>query len=387
MSKWSFFFLLIPILGVGIFVAAPFVGWDLPQVESSFGQLADHLYYVILWITGIAFIATQLALFWSLFKFGKGGNQKAIYTHGSTKLEILWTVIPAVILLFLALYQMPAWVQIRYPTSRPKKDAIARVVARQFEWRMVYPGADGKYDTPDDVHIANELHIPMNQDVVIDLVSMDVLHSFFLPHLRIKQDAVPGLRIPVWFDCKKSSRQYQAEAIAFKVDDFTDIGALFLRLKRGPKDGGTKLSQMIFAKLEGDLKMQVSNYDGKTEPTEPLKKAFVDRINEIMMSETFATKDLLEGIRTTDETNQELLRFEQKPKTYSRSLIALLNREILEDAFPSEVKKNRRQFELVCAELCGWGHYKMKGRLVVHETREEFDEWLKAAQAAQEASR
>ena len=89
-------------------------------------------------------------------------------------------------------------------------DPVAEVSARQFEWRIRYP-APGKVlqDTPqpDDLYTVNDLHVPAGKPVVIRLKSEDVLHSFFLPHLRIKQDAVPGLVIPVWFQCDKVGQQ------------------------------------------------------------------------------------------------------------------------------------------------------------------------------------
>ncbi len=73
------------------------------------------------------------------------------------------------------------------------------VTARQWEWRIRYPGEDGKLGTSDDIFDVNELHVPANEDVIVALKSNDILHSFFIPNLRVKQDAVPGMKIPVWF--------------------------------------------------------------------------------------------------------------------------------------------------------------------------------------------
>ena len=77
--------------------------------------------------------------------------------------------------------------------------ASVEVVGRQFEWRLRYPGRDGTLGTPDDLFLVNDLHVPADEDFLVQLKSMDVLHSFFIPNLRIKQDAVPGMKIPVWF--------------------------------------------------------------------------------------------------------------------------------------------------------------------------------------------
>jgi len=248
---WALMFLLVPIFGVGLFVWAyvqPENRIWLPRDVSEHGHQIDHLFNFILVLTGLVFIVTEGALFCYLWKYEGGTNKEpAKFTHGSHNLEVVWTILPAATLLFIAIYQMNAWadVKIRKPNMAP----TVEVTGRQFEWRLRYPGKDGKLGTPDDVYAVNDLHIPVNEDILVDLKSMDVLHDFFLPNLRVKQDAVPGMAIPVWFRSL---------------------------------DTGT--------------------------------------------------------------------------------------------------------FDLVCAELCGWGHYKMKGRLTV-ETREDFEAYLERMWQAQETTK
>ena len=82
---------------------------------------------------------------------------------------------------------------------RPRMAPSVEVVGRQFEWRIRYPGRDDTLGTADDLFVVNDLHVPIDEDFLVQLKSMDVLHSFFLPNLRIKQDAVPGMKQPVWF--------------------------------------------------------------------------------------------------------------------------------------------------------------------------------------------
>ena len=82
--------------------------------------------------------------------------------------------------------------------------AIVEVTGRQFEWRLRYAGADGVIGTPDDIYGVNDLHLPVDENVVIQIKSMDVLHSFFLPHVRVKQDVVPGMKQFVWFRANKA---------------------------------------------------------------------------------------------------------------------------------------------------------------------------------------
>jgi cytochrome c oxidase subunit 2 len=211
---WSVLFALAAIFTVGAFAYAPFSpDWWLPNpsgdfhhVISTFGREIDSLFLIILAITGIVFIGTQVVLVWAAYKFvdykdaeGRPLRQ-AQYFHGSQRLEVIWTIIPAAILVFIALYQMGTWAAIKFRSSAPKVPALAEVTARQFQWVMRYPGPDGKLNTRDDLFAVNDLHFVKNKTALIYLKSSDVLHSFFLPHLRIKQDAVPGMTIPVWFD-------------------------------------------------------------------------------------------------------------------------------------------------------------------------------------------
>jgi cytochrome c oxidase subunit 2 len=196
---WSLLFLLVPVLGVALFVWAPGAGYWLPRDISQHGYQIDHLFMFCLYLTGAVFVATEVVLFWFLWRYdGHKNRAPAKFSHGSHNLEVIWTVLPAATLLFIAIYQMNAWadVKMRHPEQ---PDAVSEVTGRQFEWRIRYSGADGQFDTPDDLHDVNVLHVPVNADVLVHLKSQDVLHDFFLPNLRVKQDAVPGMKIPVWF--------------------------------------------------------------------------------------------------------------------------------------------------------------------------------------------
>lgn len=213
---WSLLFLLVPVLGVAMFVMAimnvyPIAGHWLPRDVSEHGHVIDGLFYFILYLTGAVFIATGLALFWFLWKYDAAQNADSVkFVHGSHTLEVVWSILPAATLLFIAIYQMDTWagVKLMRPALLPGADGIAgteddcamvEVTARQFEWRIRYPGPDQVLRTPDDLFTVNDLHLPLNEEVVISLKSDDVLHSFFLPNVRIKHDAVPGMKQYVWF--------------------------------------------------------------------------------------------------------------------------------------------------------------------------------------------
>jgi cytochrome c oxidase subunit 2 len=167
----------------------------LPPNVSSFGGQIDRLFYAIYYLTTAVFFAVQLTLIAFLVIYRDRPGRKATYTHGNTTLEIVWTAIPAVIL--AALVSRSTWAEIK--ETQPPSDFQIELYGKQFNWEIVYPGPDGKLGTDDDVHMDNDFHVPVNKVVRVQLKSKDVIHSFFVPQFRLKQDAVPGRSIPVWF--------------------------------------------------------------------------------------------------------------------------------------------------------------------------------------------
>ncbi len=176
----------------------------LPENVSTYGQDIDRLFYLIYYITGVAFllVAGAMVIFLVLYRHREG--RRARYTHGNTTLEIIWTIVPAVILVVLSFMSQATWGNIK--GHLPPADVDVQVTAKQFNWEMTYPGPDGKLGTNDDLQLENELHVPVNKVVRVHLKSKDVIHSFFLPNLRLKQDAVPGREIQAWFQATKPGR-------------------------------------------------------------------------------------------------------------------------------------------------------------------------------------
>lgn len=205
---WPIFFVGTAVIAVAVSWYSPTLHWWFPgdgTAYSTLGRRIDDLFHLILVIVSITFIGTQAALGYVLWRGATmKPEDKVLFSHGSHSLEVIWTIVPAGILLFIALYQMDVWAQYRVKSSSPAKtEAVAEVTARQFEWRIRYPARGKKLQPtpqPDDVYTVNELHVPTGRPVSISLRTDDVQHSFFVPELRVKQDAVPGLVIPVWFD-------------------------------------------------------------------------------------------------------------------------------------------------------------------------------------------
>jgi len=176
----------------------------LPENVSTFGGEIDSLFYLIYYITGAVFILVTVLMILFLILYRRRDGRRATYSHGNTALEITWTVIPAVILLVLSFMSVSSWGRIK--AHAPPSDFQVQVIAKQFNWEIIYPGPDGKFGTADDFQIDNDLHVPVNKVVHVHLQAKDVIHSFFLPNLRLKQDAVPGRNILVWFEATKPGK-------------------------------------------------------------------------------------------------------------------------------------------------------------------------------------
>ncbi|MFA0767425.1 MAG: hypothetical protein OXFUSZZB_000753 [Candidatus Fervidibacter sp.] len=197
-------------------------GWWLRPLASEHGAAIDRLFVITLVITGVVFILVQSLLALFVFRYRGENGRRAIFYPDNPRLEITWTVIPAVILTTLIVNGGRLWSRIKL--TPPPPDAFAvEVWGQQFKWAIRYPGKDGKFgrtdmrlisgDNPlgidtkdpaskDDIFFPageGELHIPVGKPVVVYLRSKDVMHSFYVPQFRVKQDAVPGMMTRVWF--------------------------------------------------------------------------------------------------------------------------------------------------------------------------------------------
>jgi cytochrome c oxidase subunit II len=313
---WSILFGVVMLGCTVSYAISPWMGWGLPDGVSSHASHVDFLYYVILAFVTFFFILTEGILVYFMWAYSQSESgkrpvhEKAEFPgflkpltnllHSQHHVELAWTFVPAAILIYIAVAQVNTWADIKYVSAnKDAKDADGKpatrtqiaVSARQFEWRMRYPSSERftnwmkdikdpkikkDYDEfatkphNDDVHVVNELHIWKNHPVVVHLSTRDVIHSFNLPHFRVKQDALPGKQIPVWFVPIKANCQWD---------------------KKNPDS-------------------------------------------------------LLFGVD------------------------------------PNGEEKHEYNWDIPCAELCGWGHYRMIGRVYVHETQKDFLKWLELTEAA-----
>ena len=170
--------------------------WWLPPNVSTFGQEIDWLFHLIYYITGVTFVLVFVTMLAFVIIYRDRPGRTARYTHGSTPLEIAWTVVPALILVILTMLSVPAWSRINMHV--PPADFDVNVTAKQFNWQVNYPGSDTVF--------LDEMHVPVNKVIRVHLRSQDVIHSFFVPQFRMKQDAVPGREIVQWFEVVKPGK-------------------------------------------------------------------------------------------------------------------------------------------------------------------------------------
>jgi cytochrome c oxidase subunit 2 len=182
------------------------MNWLLPPGASTFAADIDWLYYLILIITGIAFVVVEVGLIWFLIKYRARPGRRAVYVQGSTKAEIIWTAIPAITVVIIGLMSGRVWAEIKGRDSVPADAIPIAVDAKQFEWNVTYAGPDGELGTADDHTTRNQIHVPVNRPVVAILTAEDVIHSFDIPALSV-YDNLWGRRAPLHSARARSSQR------------------------------------------------------------------------------------------------------------------------------------------------------------------------------------
>ena len=179
-----------------------------PENISTYGQEIDDLFYLIAVPVGIAFLTTLVVLVYPLFKYRAKEGRKASYIKGVGWKQMQLVVIAMILLAISDFYMLYAehdtWVKIE--EELPEPDFKVAITGRQWSWTITYPGKDGELYTTDDVIRVNDLHVPVNAVVHMDIKALDVVHSVFIPNVRFKQDAIPGRTITRWFEATKTGK-------------------------------------------------------------------------------------------------------------------------------------------------------------------------------------
>lgn len=219
------------VLGFGLFfwysgIAQKYL---LPEASSVHGKEIDNLFWIIMGVIFAAFFLTHILLFFFPFAYQYKKHRKAKFYPHNDQLEVIWTIIPAVVMTILVIMGWRVWSDI---TGPPPEDAVSlEIMGRQFSWQVRYPGKDGRlgkydyrlidatnsmgidFDDPSsmDDFMPREIHIPKGRNVLLNIRSRDVLHSVFLPHFRVKMDAVPGMPTQFWFQPTKTTNEMRKE--------------------------------------------------------------------------------------------------------------------------------------------------------------------------------
>lgn len=193
---------------------------------SDHGEKIDLMLYITIGVTGVVFIITQILLFWFAYKYQENDNRKAYYFPHNTKLELIWTTVPAIFLTVLVVFGLKYW--FKMTGEAPKDATLVEVTGHQFAWEFRYPGADKTlghknykltkganslgvdFDDPaskDDIHVGTTMHIPVGKPVKLVINAQDVIHDVGLSHFRLKMDAVPGIPTTMWFTPLYTTKQ------------------------------------------------------------------------------------------------------------------------------------------------------------------------------------
>lgn len=200
-----------------------------PPVASEHGELTDKLFWRTMWVTGIVFVITNILLFYFSYKYRYKANRKAEFYPHNNKLEVIWTGVPAVVLTWLVISGWMAWDGIM--SEAPEESEQIEIMGSQFQWGIRYGGMDnqvGEYDYRmidavnehgmvltdkanfDDFNSINMV-IPKGKPILLKIRARDVLHSVFIPHMRVKMDAVPGMPTQFWFIANKTTAEVRIE--------------------------------------------------------------------------------------------------------------------------------------------------------------------------------
>lgn len=228
-NAWlSILFMIIGLIAI-VWSAFYYAPMYLPAPASEHGMWIRSMFQWTLVPTGIVFVLTQILLFWFAFKYRYNKKRRAVHFAHSTKLEIIWTAIPAVVMIALVAIGLVNWFKIFKPA--PENAIVVEATAKQFQWDLRYAGTDNQLGSKSVYNIDAEnsfgidwkdknsrddfksdtLYLIKDVPVLVKINSIDVLHSFYLPHFRVKMDAVPGIPTQFHFLPTKTTKEAREE--------------------------------------------------------------------------------------------------------------------------------------------------------------------------------
>lgn len=203
--------------------------YHLPPASSIHGVDTDNMFWITMGILVFAFFVTHIFLFLFPYRYQYEEGRKAYFYPENHRLEVVWTIIPAIVMIMLVYYGYKTWSDIM--RKEPDNSIVVEVMGQQFNWQVRYPGPDGelgnhsfklidatnqfglvfKDEKSLDDFTPREIHIPKGIPVLLRIRARDVLHSVYLPHFRVKMDAVPGMPTKFWFVPTKTTAEMRSE--------------------------------------------------------------------------------------------------------------------------------------------------------------------------------
>lgn len=258
-AVYMILFLVVFLVGCtisGIYYKNYYMGFGPWQPASAHGKVLDDMFKVTLFLTGIVFVITQILLFYFAFKYRARKGGKALFIPHNDKLEVFWTIIPAVVMTFLVVGGLDAWNEVMSDVKEGDDYIEIEATGFQFGWNLRYPGPDGQLGAKnfrlisgsnpigqdwkdeknlDDFH-PGEVVLPKGRKVRVRITSQDVLHNFYLPHFRVKMDAVPGMPTYFIFTPTKTTEEFRQE-----LSNYPEFN-----VPADPKDPASKMLWEVF---------------------------------------------------------------------------------------------------------------------------------------------
>ena len=207
------------------------LGYGPHKAASAHGGTLDGLFDVTLFFTGIVFVLTQIFLFYFAFKYKAEKGRKALYMPHNNTLELVWTAIPAIVMAYLVIGGLDVWNEVMADIEPGEEYTEIEATGFQFAWTIRYPGEDGLIGEKnfrlisgtnplgqnwedkkniDDMQV-DEIVLPVDKKVRVRITAKDVLHNFYLPHFRLKMDAIPGMPTYFVFTPSTTTKEYREQ--------------------------------------------------------------------------------------------------------------------------------------------------------------------------------
>lgn len=340
----------------------------LPRQASTVAAPTDNLFNVILWLCVFFFLLITVLLVFFVIKYRhKPGEKRDVSASHSMTLEITWTVIPSIIVVFLYYYGFKEYMNM---AVEPPNAYPITATGRMWQWSFSYD--NGTYTDP-------ELHVPVNIPVRLVLQSDDVIHSLYIPEFRVKKDVVPGRFNRMWFQATSADGHMYVTTATIN-GQATEIGVD----ANGKAIGASTLAPNLTVYTLDSPKLDKKIHDAvlaaagtaTTRPSQPVSMFAMLNGANVYMSPTPGGELILDsnGITLGDKQFQ-IKHIGDLPADIQEGLTAQAGGTIdaaqnVWDFFDAE------QFDIYCAAYCGTNHSIMRSRVIVHRTMADFNAWL-----------